>query len=298
MTVRRLSQLGVLVLLACPGIARSQSCRVTPAAVHAGGTLWLRCISLDGSDPPEMATMKGRTVQLFAQDDGTRLGLMPVPAAQAAGKFEIQFAGGERFSPLSLVARVLPTHFPSQNVTLSPQIEALHSTPEEMRELIAFKQGVSDVRYWQESFVAPVAGCVTSPFGVKRRHNGKPTGEYHGGVDQRASDGEAIRAFAAGSVKFAHPFQVLGGAVGLDHGQGLETMYLHMSRIAVSEGEHVERGQVIGFAGSTGRSTGPHLHWVLYVNGVQVNAAQWVKLALCSAAPSGHGRRRKNKKQK
>lgn len=298
MTVRRLCRLALLTLLAYPGIARAQSCRVTPAAVHAGGTLWLRCASSEPSGAPETATMNGRTVTLFAQDDGTWLGLMPVPATQAAGRFEIQLAGRERSAQPSLTARVLPTHFPSQNVTLSPEIEALHSTPEEMRELIAFKEGVSDVRYWQESFVAPVAGCVTSPFGVKRLHNGKPTGEYHGGVDQRASDGEPIRAFAAGSVKFAHPFQVLGGAVGLDHGQGLETMYLHMSRIAVSEGEHVERGQIIGYAGSTGRSTGPHLHWVVYVNGVQVNAAQWVALTACPAAPSGARRRRKNRKQK
>jgi murein DD-endopeptidase MepM/ murein hydrolase activator NlpD len=117
---------------------------------------------------------------------------------------------------------------------------------------------------------------------VKRLHNGKPTGEYHGGVDQRTPEGEPIRAVAAGTVKFARSFQVLGNAVGVDHGQGLESMYLHMSSLTAAEGAHVERGDTLGYAGSTGRSTGPHLHWVLYVNGVNVNPAQWMKLPPCA----------------
>jgi len=125
---------------------------------------------------------------------------------------------------------------------------------------------------------------MTSPFGVKRLHNGKPTGEYHGGVDQRTPEGEPIRAVTAGTITFARQFNVLGNAVGIDHGQGLESMYLHMSRLVVAAGAAVQRGDILGYAGSTGRSTGPHLHWVLYVNGVNVNPAQWVKLVACSTA--------------
>jgi murein DD-endopeptidase MepM/ murein hydrolase activator NlpD len=231
--------------------------------------------------------MSDRTVRLFPQKDGSLLGLMPVPATHAAGKFRITFAGPDDTAVQTIVTRVLPTHFASQNVSLASAIEALHSTPEEMAELMAFKQAVTDTRYWEDRFVAPVDGCVTSPYGVKRLRNGKPTGEYHGGVDQRATSGEEIRAFAAGTVKFSHPFNVLGGAVGIDHGQGLETMYLHMSKIAVEAGARVDRGDVIGYAGSTGRSTGPHLHWVVYVNGVQVNPAQWVSLKSCSARVHG-----------
>jgi murein DD-endopeptidase MepM/ murein hydrolase activator NlpD len=87
-------------------------------------------------------------------------------------------------------------------------------------------------------------------------------------------------------VKIAQPFTVLGGTVAIDHGEGLETMYLHMSKIAVQPGAHVNKGDTIGYIGATGRATGPHLHWVVYVNGVPVNPRQWVTLAACGAAPA------------
>jgi murein DD-endopeptidase MepM/ murein hydrolase activator NlpD len=71
--------------------------------------------------------------------------------------------------------------------------------------------------------------------------------------------------------------------VGIDHGQGLESMYLHLSRFAVAEGAAVKKGDVIGYSGSTGRSNAPHLHWSLYANGVPVNPLQWVGLKACPA---------------
>ena len=152
-----------------------------------------------------------------------------------------------------------------------------------MALLTSFREAISETRSWADPLAPPVSGCMTSPFGVKRLHNGKPTGEYHGGVDQRTPEGESIRAVAAGTITFAKQFNVLGNAVGIDHGQGFESMYLHMSRLVVSPGAAVQRGDILGYAGSTGRSTGPHLHWVLYVNGVNVNPSQWVKLVPCSS---------------
>ena len=79
-------------------------------------------------------------------------------------------------------------------------------------------------------------------------------------------------------IKIAQQFTALGGTVGLDHGQGLETMYLHMSSLLALPSAHVNGGDVIGYVGSTGRSNGPHLHWAIYVNGVPVNPSQWVTL--------------------
>ena len=76
--------------------------------------------------------------------------------------------------------------------------------------------------------------------------------------------------------KFAQLITVLGNTVGLDHGQGVETIYMHMEKLAVEPGTLVKQGDVLGYVGTTGRSSGPHLHWTLYVNAVQVNPAQWV----------------------
>ena len=268
----------VLVFTLAAGFAapaRAQKCTVVPAQVKLGETLRISCPAKFNS-----AKLNDRSAKLYPQSEGRSFGLLPISVKDKPGSFML-IIGSEDGAAQNLPIVIRKTIFPSQNVTLAPEIEGLHSTPEEMALLTSFREAISDTRSWQDPLAAPVFGCMTSPFGVKRLHNGKPTGEYHGGVDQRTPDGEAIRAVAAGTVTFAKQFNVLGNAVGIDHGQGLESMYLHMSRLAVAPGESIPRGGILGYAGSTGRSTGPHLHWVLYVNGVNVNPAQWIKLQSC-----------------
>jgi len=272
--------LACTIAAALPCAVRAQTCSVTPKQVNLGGTLRITC-------PSEFtkARLNDREAQLFTQPDGKRFGLLPISVKDTPGTSSISVSGAEGGATQQLTLLIRKTIFPSQNVNLSPEIEALHSTPEEMAVLNAFKEKVSDIRLWRDPVTPPVTGCMTSPFGVKRLHNGKPTGEYHGGVDQRTPAGEPIRAVAAGTITFAQRFNVLGNAVGIDHGQGLASMYLHMSELTVARGRQVERGDILGYAGSTGRSTGPHLHWVLYVNGINVNPAQWVKLQPCPRQP-------------
>ncbi|HUL16334.1 MAG TPA: M23 family metallopeptidase [Terriglobales bacterium] len=259
-----------------PAGVRAQACRVTPSSVKLGYTIRLTC-------PRDVASAKmgERIVPLFPQPDGSAFGLMPVSVNEKLGVHPIQFLSAEKKLLFTAKAIVLKTYFPSQDVTLSPSIEALHSTTEDIHLLVAFRDTVSDERFWKDPLAPPVSGCMTSPFGVKRLHNGKPTGEYHSGVDQRTPEGEPIRAVAAGTVKFAQKFNVLGNAIGMDHGQGLETIYLHMEKLAVEKGARVDKGTILGYAGETGRANGPHLHWALYANGVHVNPAQWVKLTPC-----------------
>jgi murein DD-endopeptidase MepM/ murein hydrolase activator NlpD len=208
---------------------------------------------------------------------------MPIAVADDPGAYEIKFLAADGTSVASAKLTIRPTTFPTQNVVLAPQIEALHSTPEDIATLTEFRNTVSDVKYWEDPLTAPVPGCVLSPFGVKRLHNGKPTGEIHSGIDQRSPAGRPVHAVAGGIVKIAQPFAVLGGTVAIDHGQGLETMYLHMSRLLVEPGARVKKGEVIGYVGATGRANGPHLHWVVDVDGVPVNPQQWVALKSCGS---------------
>ena len=144
-----------------------------------------------------------------------------------------------------------------------------------------FERTVTPKRYWTEPLKLPVPGCMTSLFGVTRYHNGKPTGDYHAGIDQRAASGTPIHAIAAGVVKIVQVYNLRGGTVAIDHGQGLQSIYLHMSEFAVKEGDVVGRGDVIGYVGATGRATGPHLHWTIYANGEAVNPLQWVHTVSC-----------------
>ena len=130
----------------------------------------------------------------------------------------------------------------------------------------------SGVGEQRSGLVAPVPGSISSRFGM-RRHPILGYRRMHSGMDFRASHGTAIVAVTDGRVSGAGRMGGCGNAVRLDHGGGLQTRYCHMSRMAVRSGQSVRRGQVIGYVGSTGLSTGPHLHYEMYRSGRAVDPA-------------------------
>jgi murein DD-endopeptidase MepM/ murein hydrolase activator NlpD len=259
--------------------AFAQTFVVEPPTVVQGDTLHVK-----SSGEAEAARLNGRTIRLYPQPDGETVGLMPAPATEPPGKYDLEFLDKHGAVLHSMPVTIRDAHFASQNIVLSKALAELQPSPGEMETVSAFHDVVSEKRYWEEPLVAPVSGCMTSAFGVKRLRNGKPTGHYHQGVDQRAPSGTPIRAVAGGVVRISRQFSLHGGTVAIDHGQGLQSIYIHMSQIAVAEGATVNQGDVIGYIGSTGRSTAPHLHWGLYVNRVPVNPTQWMRLSSCSAA--------------
>lgn len=111
---------------------------------------------------------------------------------------------------------------------------------------------------------------VSTPFGAKRIINGKKK-TYHWGTDFRAKAGTPIHAVLSGKVVLARNLYYTGNTVIINHGLGLYTLYAHMSKIKVKEGQFVKGGKTIGYVGSTGRSTGPHLHFGVYVNDTRVD---------------------------
>ncbi|WP_462326831.1 M23 family metallopeptidase [Desulfobaculum sp.] len=125
-------------------------------------------------------------------------------------------------------------------------------------------------RFWQPPFVRPVKGSMSSAFGLRRFFNGEPR-RPHSGVDLRGRTGTPIHSFAAGEVALTGNHYFSGNVVYVDHGQGMVTVYCHMSHIDVEEGQFVSAGQVLGKVGATGRVTGPHLHFGLSVMGHMVD---------------------------
>jgi len=212
--------------------------------------------------------------------------LLAIPVLEKPGEYTVEVLSASGTPIDSAKVTVRDAHYPTQNVNLTGAVAELKPSAEEIQMAAMFRDLVSDVRFWKEPFAKPVPGCLTSRFGVRRLRNGKPTGDYHGGVDLRARAGQPIRATAAGTVRIARQFVLRGGTVGIDHGQGLTSMYLHMSRVEATEGAQVQPGDVIGYAGSTGRSTAPHLHWAIYVNGIPVLPLQWTPIATCAAGPA------------
>lgn len=131
-------------------------------------------------------------------------------------------------------------------------------------------------RAWEASLRLPASSNMNAYFGTLRSYNGSPFNRYHSGVDFAGAIGTSVRATAAGEVKMVERLQIRGNTVMLDHGWGVYSLYAHLNEAHVQVGAQVAAGEVIGAIGSTGRSTGPHLHWEVWVNGVNVDPLQWV----------------------
>ncbi len=237
-----------------------------------------------GDGQARNARLNHHSIELFPQDGGGTLGLMPVDVLAKPGLYRLEWLDEKNSVIHTQEITIRNAHYATQNVVLSKALSELHSSPEERARFAAFLKDVSARRYWREPLEPPIPGCITSPFGVMRLHNGKPTGEYHAGLDQRGPLGSPIHAVTAGVVKIVGEFALRGGTVAIDHGQGLQSIYLHMSKFEAQQGQQVKAGDVVGYVGSTGRSTGPHLHWTLYANGEAINPLQWVHLTACASS--------------
>jgi murein DD-endopeptidase MepM/ murein hydrolase activator NlpD len=169
---------------------------------------------------------------------------------------------------LSQSYAIAPRQFDIQRVDGLPQNTVTPSDPAVLARIqreSALKQvgfaSMSNLEGFLDGFIWPVDGRISGTWGNQRILNGTPS-TPHFGVDIAAPTGTPIRAPAAGVVSFANPdMHYEGGLVFIDHGQGLITMYLHMSRLDVVEGQRVAQGDVIGAVGASGRATGPHLCW-------------------------------------
>lgn len=205
------------------------------------------------------------------------------------GKFVIGF--GRDAAPTSLLVVTLPDgaverrtydiedrEFPVQRIDGIDQSKVSGFTKEQLAKIAADTDKKNAARAksqkkadWATGFDWPVIGPISGVFGSQRILNGEPK-RPHSGVDVAAVAGTPIHAPAPGIVTLAEPDMYFeGGLVLLDHGQRLESALMHMSRVDVKPGQHVEKGEVIGLVGSTGRATGPHMHWSLKWHGELVD---------------------------
>ncbi len=177
---------------------------------------------------------------------------------------------------------IASTAFPVDAITLPPtklgilQDRAL--IQRESDQVAAIVAKFSPARLWSGAFRQPLFGTVTEFFGTRRSYNGGPVGACgHEGMDFAGKEGAPIYADARGRVVFAGETQVRGNLVMIDHGLGIFSGFYHLSEINTQVGKMVEPGELIGKVGSTGLSTGPHLHWSMWVNGEYVDPVEWTR---------------------
>jgi len=217
---------------------------------------------------------------LTVKDKGHWLALVGIPLGVAAGTQQIVVttsAGQTEKIPFTVKARA----YKEQHITLkdkrkvNPYQQDLKRIGRETREI---KQALATFSPQPDvplHFSYPVSGPTSSPFGLRRFFNEQPR-KPHSGLDIAAAEGTPIQAPAAGTVIRTGDYFFNGNTVFIDHGQGLVTMYCHMSAISVKPGEHVEAGETIGRVGKTGRVTGPHLHWGVSLNDARIDPLLFV----------------------
>jgi murein DD-endopeptidase MepM/ murein hydrolase activator NlpD len=250
---------------------------VYPLPVRQGETL---VFSVHTAGP---VTLSGRLFERmvnFAEEDDGYYGLAGVHVFAEPGLYELTLTATDadgRTTEITTDVVVEANRFgyeriPATSSLLDPAVVAA-----EHERLDALRSTFTPSRGWSGPFQRPSGGSISSYFGTHRAYNAGPYTSYHGGVDLRGPTGTPVYAPATGTVVLAEPLTVRGKALLLDHGWGVLTGYWHLSAIEVQVGQEVAPGDLIARIGNTGLSTGAHLHWEMWVGGVNVNPLQWLE---------------------
>jgi len=264
-----------LAWLAPVAAALALEVRVSPESPQLGDTV---TVVVETDTPGAVPQVRWRDREVPAYPVGARLyrALLPTTPLDAAGRASLTVSDATETRNLALWVR--DRSFPTQRITLSGG--GTDPTQHELDRVAAFKTTVSDRKFWNGPFLRPSGGRVSTIYGVRRYYNGVWAEDYyHRGVDYAAGTGTPVVAPAGGRVALvgtvSEGFRLHGNTVGIDHGQGVLSIFIHLNSIDVREGQMVNPGQRIGTIGSTGASTGPHLHWGLYVHGDAVDPVPW-----------------------
>ncbi len=270
--------LGLVAAFAALAVpARALQVSLSPSSPQLGDT-----VSVIAQQNPTISStptvkMGQKTYPTFVTSSGNFRALLPTSPLNKAGTLQIQVVGGGEVKNLAVPLR--NRSFPTQRIRLTGAAGA-KATQHELARVGAFKSLETPERYWNGPFVKPNSGRISAGYGIRRYYNGVFAKDYyHRGVDYAGGMGSPVVAPAPGRValvgRVSEGFRVHGNTVGIDHGQGVTSIMMHLSRIDVREGDFVKAGQKIGAIGSTGASTGPHLHWGLYVHGISVDPGPW-----------------------
>lgn len=264
------------VALAIPG--QALEVRVQPERAQLGDTLSVMIATEATPASPPAVKLNQQVYPVFPVGLQRYRALLPTTPLDQPGRRSLQVTGEGEVR--NLLVWVSDRAFPTQRIWLPPGKADIQGTDHEFDRVDAFKKLVTPQKFWNGPFRKPNSGPVTTVYGVRRYYNGEfAHNYYHSGVDYGSAYGSAVVAPAAGRIALvgreSAGFELHGNTVGIDHGQGVSSIFLHLSRIDVKEGDMVRAGQIIGAVGSSGISTGPHLHWGLYVHGLAVDPVPW-----------------------
>jgi len=263
------------ILSIFPKALQALEVQVSPLTPQQGDTISVT-VTVDDPNIAPKVVIDQKNYPLFKTQKGYRA-FIPTSPLSSPGKMTVKVQGDNKTSNIGVWLK--NRHFPIQRIWLSGKA-GRPATKLELDQVRAFKKLVTPQKFWRSSFVRPNNSRVSTGFGIRRYYNGVFANDYyHKGVDYAGGYGSPVVAPEAGQVRLIgredDGFHVHGNIVGIDHGQGVLSLFMHLQDINVTEGAMVKAGEPIGTIGSTGASTGPHLHWGLYVNEIAVDPVPW-----------------------
>jgi hypothetical protein len=278
-----------------PAHAQSANDRAAPEVtlsareIETGGTLFvlIDCRRLPAASRELRLTFHDQGIVVFphpVKGPAVQAGLVGIPLAAPSGTahLSIEWGPGSQRSTQKVAFEIRQGAYGEETLKVDPR--HVHPSPKELERIRREREELKRVyasgsrpRLWQGAFQIPVPGEMNGPFGTRRVFNGELQ-SHHTGADFRAQTGDPVLAAAAGVVRLTKDLFYSGNAVIIDHGAGVFTSYSHLSRIDVKTGQRIGKGQTVGLAGATGRATGPHLHWGVKVNSINVNPLAFVRV--------------------
>lgn len=257
-----------------------KSISVTPLPLMQGATVEIK---MNTTSPIQLTgSLNGIALNFFLQSDGSYISLQGIHAMSPIGLSQFELSGDDQnghqfaFSQMLLLGSGNFGRDPALEVDPAT-IDPANTKPED--DLLKSIVGkITNVQLWQGQWQYPIdEPCIKSGYGNRRSYNGSDYTYFHTGLDFGVcAPSLNIYAAAPGIVVFAGPLTIRGNATVIDHGMGVFSAYYHQSEIKVKVGDSVSEGQLIGLVGETGRVTGPHLHFEVWVNGVQVQPLDWL----------------------
>jgi hypothetical protein len=257
---------------------------VNPLPMIQGGTSKIVIQTLPGVTLGGMLVDK--PLHFFPQEDGSYVALQGIHAMLTPGPYPLELeatlSDGATQSYEQMVIVQSGFYPDDPPLPVDPTFIDPAVTEPELEQIVSLITPATSTRYWQGIFQTPAyfPDCFTSRYGNRRVYLGKGTDleyySFHSGLDFCGGEGLPISAPADGVVIFAGPLSVRGNATIIDHGWGVYSGFWHQSEIKVTVGQTVKKGDVIGLVGGTGRVTGAHQHWEVWVNGIQVNPMEWL----------------------
>jgi hypothetical protein len=253
---------------------------LTPSSIGQGEVALLS-IQKKGNVSPEVIWRGTSIAVLPNMQDRAWVGLIGADLTTTPGRYTLQIKLNNKVLIRSV--SVLTKDHGARRFMVPKEMEALdpstlkrvRNEAREMRELFS----VSDEpRHWWGRWIKPVLGKTVSPFGCRTFINNLERSP-HSGVDLKAAEGTIVKASNKGRVVLVADHFFSGLSIVIDHGGGIQSMYFHMSSVSVREGQVVEKGEPIGFSGSSGRATGPHLHFGIRLNGERISPLYLIKLS-------------------